>query len=527
MALLRTCLFFPAIWIALIISAHAFEHEHSPVQFLEYHPTIIDNQKFRKKPFYLLFSAQWCHWCKIFANKTLMDPNVQAFLNENFVNIFIDADIHPTVFKKFKATGWPYTVFLNPDTSVHYQYAGTVYPKDFVKILYEVKQNVDEGRTIPGFETIAYEYDPPKELEKERIQSFQELFQQTILENFDLSEGGIGKKEKAIFPGTLLYLLDTANAEDRAEIIESIHLTLKKAILRIYDPIEGGFFRYAEKREWQIPHYEKMADLNAGNILLLYKMARETKDAELKKIADQTLKYLVTTLFDSKTGIFLSFQEADTHYYSFDAKQRKTMRAPLVIQKVFVNRVAPTLDYLIDVLEYSDGFALEHKIKLSLDLLASMIRQNDRLSHYYSVTRNKWMGESRLANYAYLAYLFQKAATRFENPHFEETALIVLQSTKNQFFDRDLRIFADSLSPHWGDIEYHMEMNGFLAQMLLHTKKVSNSRAAEGLLTYFLAMDEYLEEQAWDAREWDFLERYVPYLKALGLSNEKAKNRGL
>ena len=520
MALLRTCFLLQAVWIALIVSAHAFEHEHSPVQFLEYHPTIIDKQKFQNKPFYLLFSAQWCHWCKIFANKTLVDPKVHTFLNENFVNIFIDADIHPSVFQKFKATGWPYTVFLNPDTSVHYQYAGTVYPNDFVKVLNEVKQNVDEGRTIPGFETIAYEYDPPKQMAKDRVQSFLELFLQMVLENFDLSEGGIGNKEKAIFPRTLLYMLDNANSENRAEVIQSIHLTLKKAILHIYDSIDGGFFRYAEKRQWQIPHYEKMADLNAGNILLLYRMARETNDAELAKVADQTLQYLTTALFDSRTSIFLSFQEADTHYYFLDAKQRKTRQPPLVIQKVFINRLAPTLDYLIDVLDYSNEFALEKKLKHSLDLLASMIWQKERIPHYYSVTEKKWKGESRLLNYAYLAYVFQKAATRFDNPFFEETALKVLQMSKRQFFNRELRIFSDSLSQDWGDIEYHMEINGFLAQMLLKSKKISNVRAAEGLLTYFLAMDEFLEEQAWDAREWDFLERYVPYLKAVDIYNE-------
>lgn len=521
---MRSSLLLWVVWTTWIVTVYAFEHEHSPVQFLEYNPSVIENHKSRNKPFYLLFSAQWCHWCKIFASKTLVDPEVYTFLNENFVNIFIDADIHPTVFQKFKATGWPYTVFLNPDTRVHYQYAGTVYPRDFVKVLYEVKKNIDERRAIPGFESMAYEYDPPKELAKDRVQSFQDLFLQTVRENFDLSEGGIGREAKAIFPHTLIYLLDETDVENRAEVLQSIHLTLKKAILHIYDPIEGGFFRYAEKRKWQIPHYEKMADLNAGNILLLYRMARETNDAELKEVADQTLQYLTTTLFDFQTGIFLSFQEADTEYYYFDAWQRKTKKPPLVIQKAFINRVAPALDYLIDVLEYTGEFALEQKIKQSLNFLASMIWQKEQIPHYYSLSENQWKGESRLPNFAHLAYLFQKAATRFDNPYYEETALKVLELTKKRFFNRDLRIFTDNYSQDWNDIEYHMELNGILAQILLQTQTVSHRRAAVGMLRYFLAMDEYLEEQAWDARDWEFLERYVPYLKALDLYDEKVVN---
>ena len=40
----------------------------------------------------------------------------------------------------------------------------------------------------------------------------------------------------------------------------------------IYDPVEGGFFRYAETRDWKIPHYENLADLNAATVLLLYRL---------------------------------------------------------------------------------------------------------------------------------------------------------------------------------------------------------------------------------------------------------------
>jgi hypothetical protein len=35
------------------------------------------------------------------------------------------------------------------------------------------------------------------------------------------------------------------------------------------------------------------------------------------------------------------------------------------------------------------------------------------------------------------------------------------------------------------------------------------------MITYFSAMDELLEDQIWDAENWQFAERYVPYLKAV------------
>ena len=32
------------------------------------------------------------------------------------------------------------------------------------------------------------------------------------------------------------------------------------------DPVDGGFFRYATRRDWTVPHYERMLGDNAGLI---------------------------------------------------------------------------------------------------------------------------------------------------------------------------------------------------------------------------------------------------------------------
>ena len=79
---------------------------------------------------------------------------------------------------------------------------------------------------------------------------------------------------------TIAESLNTSSGRDRQDAVLWISETLKKAIDKIYDPVEGGFFRYAEKDNWDIPHYEKMAGLNAGSILLLYKVNKEIPNPE-------------------------------------------------------------------------------------------------------------------------------------------------------------------------------------------------------------------------------------------------------
>jgi len=51
-----------------------------------------------------------------------------------------------------------------------------------------------------------------------------------------------------------------------------ISATFIKAIDKICNPVEDGLSRYAEIREWQVPHDEKITGLNAATFLLLYKV---------------------------------------------------------------------------------------------------------------------------------------------------------------------------------------------------------------------------------------------------------------
>lgn len=124
--------------LALAAGAGAWEHAGSKVAFVEYREGIIEELSDRNRPYFLLFSAEWCHWCHEFADNTLTNDEVAEYLNANYVSVFIDADIHSTAYLKYRATGLPYTVFLNPDTSPHFRYAGTLYAEDFLAVIRQV-----------------------------------------------------------------------------------------------------------------------------------------------------------------------------------------------------------------------------------------------------------------------------------------------------------------------------------------------------------------------------------------------------
>jgi uncharacterized protein YyaL (SSP411 family) len=343
-------------------------------------------------------------------------------------------------------------------------------------------------------------------------------FRQGVLDNFDMKEFGVGKGEKSILPRTFLYLLSSTSGKSREEAIRWTEKTLKKAIDHIYDPVEGGFFRYAEKRDWQIPHYEKLADLNAGAVLLLYKIDSEIPSPDFRKAADKTVRYLTSTLFEPHIGSFLSFQEADTSYYFLTGDRRKQVKRPQVIEKIFTDRLANTLSYLIDALDYTSRYSLEEKIIQSLDFLAKTILDRGEIYHYYSLPKKQWLGASSLPDYAFLAQLFLKAASRFQSDRYQEVASKILQVSMARFYDKEKRIFIDPSMDDVDDVEYLMEMNGLFAQTLMGLEKRLDSDypvITKSLITYFSGMDELLEDRVWDSKDWQFTEHYVPYLRAV------------
>ena len=60
-------------------------------------------------------------------------------------------------------------------------------------------------------------------------------------------------------------------------------------------------------------------------------------------------------------------------------------------------------------------------------------------------------------------------------------------------------------------------MNGWLALALLENEAVRDSEKysiVQNLVTYFSGIEELLEDSVWDSKDWNFIERYVPYLIA-------------
>ena len=488
--------------LATAAPAFAYHHHDSPVAFEDYADDVVARNLEQGRPYFLLFSAEWCHWCHEFAEGALDRDDVYTYLNRHFVNVFIDADIHNAAYARYRATGLPYVVFLKPDGSVHFRYSGTVYADQFVEVLRDIRQTIDAGLSIPGQGIELDPYVAPETLEVEALDALARSFTEGILENFDPREHGVGRGEKTILPRTFLYLLEHARDEEREAVVEGVGGTLDRAIEAIYDPVEGGFFRYAETRDWRVPHYEKMADLNAGAVLVLHRLDELSSSPARAGARERTTEYLQSTLYEPRLDTFLSFQGADTRYFRLDAAGRETARAPVIADKVFTDRLAGRWTTCLGSAARGRRHWERHGRRPS-----SFHRLDGRRAGSAGVTHCRdgtWHGDSLPRDYALVARVFQKAARRFSEPRFARIAHGVVQSAVGRFYEAERGIFVDPSFDGDDSTEYLMETNALLALAIMRLDEDVGTRrmdVVKSAIEYFRVGD--LSTNGWGATEWE------------------------
>ena len=86
----------------------------------------------------------------------------------------------------------------------------------------------------------------------------------------------------------------------------------------LYDEVDGGFFRYVERRrDWQTPHSEKMLETNAALLRLYLDAGAALGHGALHaNVRADVLRYIQTWLADPVDGGWWGSQRADAKYYA-------------------------------------------------------------------------------------------------------------------------------------------------------------------------------------------------------------------
>ena len=285
------------------------------------------------KPILLSLSAVWCHWCHVMDETSYSDEGVISFINEHYIPVRVDNDQRPDVNARYNMGGWPTTAFLTPEGEV---LAGATYvPPDQMKDLLP-KVNVyyaGNRDEVAG---------KVQELRRRREEAatggrgalspaiFDDVVRSTV-DHYDPVYGGFGDAPKFPHTDAIDLLLYAHRRRRDPDLLHMARKTLEQmSRAEVFDHEWGGFFRYATRRDWSEPHYEKMLEDNANLLKDMLALYRITGNAEHADVARRVIDYVDGKLRDKDAGYFYGSQDADEEFYKLPASEREGRPQPYI-----------------------------------------------------------------------------------------------------------------------------------------------------------------------------------------------------
>jgi len=311
-------------------SPYLLQHAHNPVDWYPWGDAALAKARAEDKPILLSIGYSACHWCHVMEHESFENEEIAKLMNENFVNIKVDREERPDLDQIYMSAvqmmtgqgGWPMTMFLTPEGVPFY--GGTYFPPadrynmpGFPRVLSSVAEayRSQPAQVVSTASAMLGELRRVGLAEPSREMLTSELLDASyrrIATNYDRTNGGFGNAPKFPPAMTLEFLLHTfyrTGADEALEMVE--HTARKMANGGIYDQIGGGFHRYSVDANWLVPHFEKMLYDNALLSRMYLHLYQVTKDPEARRVAEETLDYVVREMTDASGG-FYSSQDADS-----------------------------------------------------------------------------------------------------------------------------------------------------------------------------------------------------------------------
>jgi uncharacterized protein YyaL (SSP411 family) len=303
--------------------------QHAANQKIDWYPwseEAFELARREDKPVFLSTGAVWCHWCHVMAKESFEDEETARLLNEHFIAIKLDRDERPDIDRRYQQAvaamgsggGWPLSVFLTPDKQPFY--GGTYFPPEdlqgrpgFKNVLrsvsgfYRTRRGDLDTYSRRLMEALKPDTLSPSDLREGMIDEAETA----MLRVFDVRNGGFGAAPKFPMPGALEFLLHRAAGKAGRSAGNAAHRMLEAmAAGGFHDHLGGGFHRYSVDEAWRIPHFEKMADDNAGLLRNYVDGYAIFGDELFLEVARGIITFTRDVLSDPRGGFFAS-QDAD------------------------------------------------------------------------------------------------------------------------------------------------------------------------------------------------------------------------
>lgn len=291
-----------------------------------------------QKPVLLTIGAAWSLGSAEMLRTTYRDDAVRGLVDRYFVPVWVDADDRPDINDRYNLGGWPTTAFLTPDGQL---LGGQTFtdPTRMAELLQRVATAYAARRA--EFGSVA---NPPRgpAVSTEGVRPVPELdlnleawLVAHLRDAVDPIHGGFGRAAKRLQESPIRLVLARYKQGDESLREVATHTLDAIGWGGLFDEVEGGVFRYAERRDWSHPHCEKLLSVNASAVRLFLEGWIVLEAPRYRDRAIQVIQYVTHTLVDRADGGFFASQIGDDAYYRATPSERRRLEPPLVDHAVY------------------------------------------------------------------------------------------------------------------------------------------------------------------------------------------------
>jgi cytochrome c-type biogenesis protein len=279
-------------------------------------------------------------------------------------------------------------------------------------------------------------------------------FLEHLESTFDDEYGGFlqgGREQK--FPAGMAYkyLLEKYEETNRPHYLEMVQKTFDNQYTEItelekgyhlYDPVEGGFHRYSTKRDWSIPHYEKMLGDEAKILRAYAHLLKMTNDTRVRNAVEGTISFVLEKFYDKRGG-FYSSQDAylEDKYYGLNEDERKKIAPPYIDKTRIIDANAMmtgTFLYLYESLGNKDYMAVAEK---SLDFLQKNMVGNNGAYYYFDFDKNEPFLTGQTISNAWALLVFIDGYSVLGDKLYLSTAKHIAEYSLKNLYDWNSGVF--------------------------------------------------------------------------------------
>ncbi len=373
------------------------DHE---INWQEWGDEAFDRAVAEDKLVLLDLTAVWCHWCHVMDETSYSDPEIIDMLNRDFIAIRIDTDRRPDLQARYLSGGWPSTDILVPSGEMVF---GATYlrPEQLKSTLRQYQQLYKEHKPEILKRANAMQEEmkaawassnaPKGDIDPAILPRAVSM----LKGNFDPDNGGWGAAPKFFEHDSLsfAFLMHHRTQDDE---LKDIALTTLRKQLGIFDPVWGGFYRYAVDAAWTTPHYEKMLDTQARAIQNYLDAYQLTGDRRYRAAVEGIIGYVDRFLINPGRGGFFSSQDADVgshdphakfvdgeEYYPLGEKERLAIGIPHVDLSVLTHWNGLMAESYLKAYQVLGNTRARDFALKTLDMLyVTRYRQGEGMAHY-------------------------------------------------------------------------------------------------------------------------------------------------